>query len=78
MPRKGIAYHDKSKQWYKQQGKNRVKEADSHHNGWLSGLKKSLKLVIISKSHYEYAVDAYIRGTRDEMGNRTRKELGIE
>ncbi len=79
MPRKGIAYHNKTKQWYLQQGKYRVKEEDSHHNGWLSGLKKSLKRGTISKIEYEEAVEAYIRNTRgDIVGNRTYKELGIE
>ena len=49
--------------------------ADSHLNGWLSGLRKSLKRGTLSRMEYEEAVEVYIRFNRGNIGHRTYNEL---
>lgn len=39
-------------------------KAHSHHNGWLSGLKRSLIRGTISKLDYDESVSAYRRNRR--------------
>ena len=50
--KKGTTYHQKF-------DRSRKKKADSFHNGWLSGLRKSYIQGRMSKAEYEDRVEQY-------------------
>ena len=62
--KKGTVYHQ-------QFDRSRRKTEDSHKNGWLSGLKKSLKRGTLSQADYEDAVERFKMFANNPRGDST-------